>query len=78
MSDLETKAEGKEAKDLSPGGSDHQNGNDLNRVDSASAAGADDLAIYPKGTLDPVYEAKARVLNRAVRDPLVPSPASAS
>jgi hypothetical protein len=26
----------------------------------------DDVAIVPKGTLDPVYEAKARLLNRAV------------
>lgn len=29
--------------------------------------GIDDAAIIPKGALDPVYEAKARVLNRAVR-----------
>ncbi len=28
--------------------------------------GADDAAPIPKGTLDPVYEAKARVLNHAV------------
>ena len=28
--------------------------------------GADDVAIIPKGALDPVYEAKARILNRAV------------
>ena len=28
--------------------------------------GADDDAIIPKGALDPVYEAKARVLNHAV------------
>lgn len=27
---------------------------------------AEDLAAIPKGTLDPVYEAKARVLNHAV------------
>jgi len=26
----------------------------------------DDAAIIPKGALDPVYEAKARILNRAV------------
>ena len=26
----------------------------------------EDEAILPKGTLDPVYEAKAKVLNRAV------------
>ncbi|OAA33480.1 membrane transporter [Moelleriella libera RCEF 2490] len=28
----------------------------------------DDLGIIPKGALDPVYEAKARLLNRAIRD----------
>lgn len=27
----------------------------------------DEAAAIPKGTLDPVYEAKARVLNHAVR-----------
>lgn len=35
--------------------------------DAAVAAGADDAGVIPKGALDPVYEAKARVLNRAVR-----------
>ena len=30
------------------------------------ALGADEAAAIPKGTMDPVYEAKARVLNRAV------------
>ena len=30
------------------------------------ALGADDAGAIPKGTIDPVYEAKARVLNRAV------------
>ena len=34
------------------------------------AFGIDDAAALPKGTLDPVYEAKARVLNRAVRRPV--------
>ncbi|KAF4446199.1 MFS transporter, metabolite:H+ symporter [Fusarium austroafricanum] len=29
---------------------------------------ADDDAIIPKGALDPVYEAKARILNRAIQD----------
>lgn len=29
--------------------------------------GIDDAAAIPKGEIDPVYEAKARVLNRAVR-----------
>ncbi|KAL3960640.1 hypothetical protein ACCO45_005757 [Purpureocillium lilacinum] len=28
----------------------------------------DDAAIIPKGALDPVYEAKARILNRAIRE----------
>lgn len=26
-----------------------------------------DIAVIPSGTIDPVYEAKARILNRAVR-----------
>lgn len=29
--------------------------------------GIEDAAPIPKGTIDPVYEAKARVLNHAVR-----------
>jgi hypothetical protein len=33
------------------------------------AVGIDDVAIIPKGQIDPIYEAKARVLNRAVRTP---------
>ena len=32
--------------------------------------GLDDAATIPKGALDPVYEAKARVLNRAVGLPV--------
>ncbi|KAI1638405.1 transporter [Biscogniauxia mediterranea] len=32
------------------------------------AVGVDDVSIIPKGTIDPVYEAKARVLNRAIQD----------
>lgn len=32
----------------------------------ALPAGADDVGAIPKGHIDPVYEAKARVLNRAV------------
>jgi hypothetical protein len=32
----------------------------------SSLIGIDDVAAIPKGTIDPVYEAKARVLNRAV------------
>jgi len=31
-------------------------------------SGADDAAPIPKGTLDPVYEAKARVLNHAIQE----------
>lgn len=34
-----------------------------------AAIGADEAAAIPKGTLDPVYEAKARVLNKAVSAP---------
>lgn len=30
------------------------------------AIGIEDVSTIPKGTIDPVYEAKARVLNRAV------------
>ncbi|KAI5865752.1 transporter [Durotheca rogersii] len=30
--------------------------------------GTNDLSTIPKGTIDPVYEAKARVLNRAIQD----------
>jgi len=33
----------------------------------AASIGQDDDAIIPKGQIDPVYEAKARVLNHAVR-----------
>lgn len=32
----------------------------------ATAVGEDDDGIIPRGEIDPVYEAKARVLNRAV------------
>jgi hypothetical protein len=42
----------------------------LNRDDSekqlSGVSGLDDEAAIPKGTIDPVYEAKARVLNHAV------------
>ena len=30
------------------------------------AVGVDDVGAIPKGTIDPIYEAKARVLNHAV------------
>ncbi|KAI1082112.1 MFS general substrate transporter [Whalleya microplaca] len=32
------------------------------------AIGIDDVSAIPKGTIDPVYEAKARVLNRAIQE----------
>lgn len=32
------------------------------------AAGIDDASAIPQGTLDPVYEAKARVLNRHIQE----------
>lgn len=37
------------------------------RLGSEVALGIDDLGALPKGTLDPVYEAKARVLNHAIQ-----------
>ena len=36
------------------------------RLGGDIALGVDDAGAIPKGTIDPVYEAKARVLNRAV------------
>ena len=35
-------------------------------ANTAVLAAIDDVATLPKGTVDPVYEAKARVLNKAV------------
>lgn len=32
-----------------------------------ATVGMNDAAIIPKGEIDPVYEAKARILNRAAR-----------
>lgn len=40
------------------------------QVGGVVAIGKDDDAIIPKGQIDPVYEAKARVLNHAVRSRL--------
>jgi hypothetical protein len=41
---------------------------DTNIPDVSAAESVEfDAAAMPKGTIDPVYEAKARVLNRAVR-----------
>ena len=44
-------------------------GNDHETKDQGfvSVPALDDAAAIPKGTIDPVYEAKARVLNHAVR-----------
>ena len=36
-------------------------------VDGISLSAVDDTTALPTGSTDPVYEAKARVLNRAVR-----------
>ncbi|KAK5057508.1 hypothetical protein LTR84_011508 [Exophiala bonariae] len=47
---------------------DGSNNDFRNRLGSEVAAGIDDLSAIPKGTIDPVYEAKARVLNRAIQD----------
>jgi hypothetical protein len=45
-----------------------QNGDDSEIKDTnfSQVTGLDDEAAIPKGTIDPVYEAKARVLNHAV------------
>jgi hypothetical protein len=56
-----------------------RNGDDSEIQDPnfSQAIGVDDAAAIPKGTIDPVYEAKARVLNHAVcasmlmRDPIL-------
>jgi hypothetical protein len=44
------------------------NGDDSEVKDTnlAQVVGLDDEAAIPKGTIDPIYEAKARVLNHAV------------
>jgi len=48
---------------------DAQNGDssDVKYTEVSQAVGLEDEAAIPKGTIDPVYEAKARVLNHAVR-----------
>ena len=45
-----------------------QNGDDAKIKDMSSpqVIGLDDETVIPKGTIDPVYETKARVLNHAV------------
>jgi len=47
---------------------DRSNDDFRNRLGSEVALGVDDLSAIPKGQIDPVYEAKARVLNRAIQD----------
>ncbi len=41
-------------------------GNYPNVTLAEAPSAVDEAAAIPKGTIDPVYEAKARVLNRAV------------
>ena len=50
----------KDVKDISPDGPRES------RLGGDVAVGINDESTLPKGTIDPVYEAKARVLNRAV------------
>ncbi|KAH8795309.1 MFS sugar transporter-like protein [Hyaloscypha finlandica] len=47
-----------------------QNGDDAKIKDMSSpqVIGLDDETVIPKGTIDPVYEAKARVLNHAIQE----------
>lgn len=59
-------ADAADPKTVSPV-ADEYHDHDHDRHRPVSVSSSDDDAIYPKGTLDPVYEAKARVLNRAVR-----------
>lgn len=42
------------------------------KEDSSPLSDIDDTAVLEKGSLDPVYEAKARVLNHAVCVPFYP------
>lgn len=42
------------------------NDQDDSKEDISSLSGVNDVAAIPKGTIDPVYEAKARILNHAV------------
>lgn len=48
---------------------ENRGNNDVrNRLGSEVAIGVNDVSAIPEGTFDPVYEAKARVLNRAIQD----------
>lgn len=47
---------------------DGENDDFRNRLGSEVAVGIDDISAIPKGETDPVYEAKAKVLNRAIQD----------
>jgi hypothetical protein len=44
----------------------HGDDSEVKESDPSRVFGWDDEAAIPKGTIDPVYEAKARVLNHAV------------
>ena len=48
-------------------------GTDNESKEGATLPALDDAAAIPKGTIDPVYEAKARALNHAVCTPQVPT-----
>ncbi|TPX06707.1 uncharacterized protein E0L32_002203 [Thyridium curvatum] len=50
------------------GAGDGKGAADEARLGDSVAVGYDDIAIIPKGQIDPVYEAKARVLNRAIQE----------
>ncbi|KAF5025151.1 hypothetical protein F66182_2791, partial [Fusarium sp. NRRL 66182] len=62
-SDKERKAYGSINNGHADDDDDDDNGPRVSLVQAA-----DDDAIIPKGALDPVYEAKARILNRAIQD----------
>jgi hypothetical protein len=63
IADTEQARKGDASIDKIPRNGDDSEIKDLNL---AEVAGLDDEAAIPKGTIDPVYEAKARVLNHAV------------
>jgi hypothetical protein len=50
----------------SPPIEDYKEPTDVTDGNRTVLAAIDDVAALPKGTVDPVYEAKARVLNKAV------------
>jgi hypothetical protein len=44
---------------------------ELDNTENLDNLGVNDAGVIPKGTIDPVYEAKARVLNHAVCVPTI-------